>query len=245
MIVRQILRNVRISLRDPRAQQPSDRTLLVLLSRVVQNLLAEANLRGGYWAVDETEITVNPNTADYIIPVQGFGKPIEVRAVYPANLGHQSHDVDFYSLGDLNYQEWDRPSYLPMDLHTDGRPFSDQRVAFYHKQGNTYMRIAQGGPPAGTVYRIIYRVGQFEDPQLDDDLLLPEHSGLVETRLALAACPHAEWFDDEAANKARRSELTTTLLEEQKIAYTLFRSSIATMTAADQPTYRILDSIDS
>lgn len=244
MNIRGIMRNARVRMRDPRAQNPSDRTLLVLLSSTVQNLLTEANLRGGYWAVDETEITVGPNNTEYIVPVQGFGKPIEVRAVYPASASHHSHDVDFFTLGDLNFQDWNWTSYNAIDPLW-GVPYGDQRVAFYRKQGNTYMRIAQGGPPAGTTYKIIYQVGTFgETMPLDEEVMLPEHSGLVEIRLALAALPHAEWFDDERANKDRRAELTLTLVEDAKIAYALFKSSVATMTASNQPTYRYLDSID-
>lgn len=244
MNLRQILRNVRVRARDPRAQNPSDRTLLVLLSTHVQNMLTEANLRGGYWAVDEVEVTVGPGGDDYIVPVEGFGKPIEVRAVYAANSGHHDHDVDFYSLGDMNYQEWPVSGYNVADPFW-GRGDGDQRVAFYRKQGNTYMRIAQGGPPAGTTYRIIYQVGVFgQTTPLDEEVMLPEHTALVEIRTAISALPHCEWFDDEDRNERRRKELALTLVVDEQRAYSLFKSAAATMTAGNQPTQRILDSID-
>jgi hypothetical protein len=245
MNLRQILRNVRIRARDPRAQNPSDRTLLVLLSGHVQDLLTEANLRGGYWAVDEVEVTVGPGTQDYIVPVEGFGKAIEVRAVYPANSGHHSHDVDFYSLSDMNYREWSWPSFLPSDLHSDSGPYGDHRVAFYHKQGNVYMRVAQGGPSAGTTYRIIYQVGTFGDTTpLDEEVMMPAHTAVIEIRTAISALPHCEWFDEEDLNERRRHELALTLDRDEQRAYALFKSSAATLTAADQPTQRISDSID-
>lgn len=245
MNLRGILRNVRIRTRDPRAQHPSDRTLLVLLSGHVQGMLTEANLRGGYWAVDEVEVTVGPGSADYIVPVDGFGKAIEVRAIYPANSGHHGHDVDFYSLGDMNFRAWPWPSFLPADLHADSGPYGDPRVAFYHKQGNVYMRVAQGGPPAGTIYRIIYQVGTFGDTvPLDEEVLMPAHTSLIEIRTAISALPHCEWFDDEDDNERRRRELALTLDRDEQRAYALFKSHAATMTAADQPTQRILDSID-
>lgn len=245
MNLRGMLSNVRIRMRNPRAQQPSDRTLLVLLSTTVQNLLIEANLRGRYWAVDETEVVVNPNVAEYLIGVEGFGKAIEVRALYSPSSSHREHDVDFFDLGDLNFESpglWS--SYNTSDPLT-GVPYGDQRVAFYRKRGNIYLRIAQGGPPAGTRYKIIFQVGKFgETVPLDEEVMLPEFSHLAEIRTAISALPHGEWEDDEDFNRRRREELALSLADDRREAYPLFKSWVATQTAGNQPNYRISDSID-
>lgn len=244
MNLRGLLSNIRIRCRNPRAQQPSDRTLLVLLSSHVQNLLIEANLRGRYWAVDETEVVVNPNVAEYIINVEGFGKPLEVRAVYAPGSSHIDHDVDFFELGDLNYLQ---DGYWGSGVDPlNGQPYGDQRVAFYRRNGNIYLRIAQGGPPAGTRYKIIYQVGKFsETTPLDEEVFLPEFSGLVEIRAAISALPHCDWEDNESTNERRRKELAMSLAEDGRIAYPLFKSWVGSMTAASQPTSRYLDPIDA
>lgn len=242
--LRGMLGNVRIRTRNPRAQQPSDRTLLLLLSNTVQNLLIEANLRGRYWAVDETEVVVGPNLSEYLIGVEGFGKPIEVRAVYPATSAFYEHDVPFYELGDLNFEATSGYGWSISDL-PNGAPYGDQRVAFYRKQGNIYLRTAQGGPPAGTRYKILFQLGKFgETIPLDEGIMLPEFSHLVEIRAAVSSLPHCEWFDDEARNERRRAALALSLSEDEKRAYPLFKSWAATQTAGNQPNYRVSDSID-
>lgn len=241
MNVRGSLRNIRIRLRDPRAQQPSDRTLLVLLSTHVQNLLTEANLRGQYWSVDETQIPVNGNVTEYPIGVEGFGKPIEVRATYPANPGYPSHDVDFYTLGDLNF-EADSPWWANWFAGYEV-PGRSNRVAFYRRNGNLYLRTS--GPSAPATYTIIYQVGAYgQTLDLDEEMLFPEFFALAELRTAISALPHAEWWDDEARNERRRKELGMTLAEDLRTTYPLFRSYVTTQTAGDQPTYRYLDSFD-
>jgi hypothetical protein len=239
MNVRGSLRNIRIRLRDPRAQQPSDRTLLVLFSTHVQNLLTEANLRGRYWSVDETQVVVNGNVTDYPIGVDGFGKPIEVQATYPN--GQPSHDVDFYTLGDLNFEP-DSP-YAAAWFDGYYAPGPNNRVAFYRKAGNIYLRIPANR--VGATYNIIYQVGIYGSTlELDEELLFPEFYALAELRTAISALPHAEWSDDRAENREVRKELGLTLPADAADTYKLFRSYVATQTAGDQPTYRLLDSFD-
>lgn len=240
MNLRGLLSGVRIRARDPRAQQPTDRTLLRLLSGHVQNLLIEANIRGRYWAVDELEITVNPGTTEYPIGEENFGKPFEVLAMYSD--GRASHIVDFHDLGDMNFERW-WPGYLSSSASGDLFSGTQQRIAFYRKQGGVYARILQGGPAAR--YRILFQVGKFGDTvPLDEEIMLPEFYQLIEIRTALSALPHCEWDDNEAMNRERRKELALSLPLDEARTYTLFKSYVATQTAANMPTYRIVDSID-
>lgn len=239
MNLRGMLSGVRIRARDPRPQQPTDRTLLRLLSGHVQNLLIEANIRGRYWAVDELEITVNPNVTEYPIGDENFGKPFEVLATYSD--GRPSHTVDFFEYGDMNFERsW--PSYNATDPLWN-IPYGDQRMAFYRKQGSLYARILQGTPAAR--YRILYQIGKFGDTTpLDEEIMLPEFYQLVEIRTAISALPHCEWDDNEALNTTRRKELAMALIADEQRVYPLFKSYVATQTAANMPTYRIVDSID-
>lgn len=243
MNLRGLLSNVRILARNPRAQQPSDRTLLFLLSRQVQNLLTEANLRGRYWAVDEFELVVTPNTADYLIPVEGFGKAIEVRSLFPGNPSYTSYNVDFFELGDLGF-DWPYANDFALSGSLDGSPHSTQRIAFYHKQGNAYARVMPT-PAQAASFNIIYQVSMFgETTPLDEPLLFPEHTGLIELRTAIAALPHCEWVPDAAVNAEMRKELALTLDRDEQRSYLLFKHYMATQSANNEPNYRLLSSID-
>lgn len=244
MNIRGSLSNIRVRLRNPRAQRPSDRDLLVPFSTHVQNLLTEANLRGRYWAVDETTITVNPNVSEYLIGVEGFGKPIEVRASYPANPGYPSHDVDFYTLGDINFQV-DAPFWAGWFPESFGPYSANQRAAFFRRNGNLYMRTG-ALPSTGAIYTILYQAGTFnQTTDLDEELLFPEFYSLAELRTAISALPSAEWVDDPRENREIRKELALTLPEDARTTYNLFKSYVATQTAGDQPTYRLLDDFDA
>ena len=243
MNVRGALRGIRIRTRDPRAQQPSDRTLLKLLSDQTQNLALEANLRGRYWAVDETDLITTANTAEYLIPVANFGKPIEVYTNWPGNPSYVTQTVDFFELGDLHYQ-WDYPANFALVGSLDGSPHTSQRIAFYHKQGQVYARVVPT-PAQSAQYRIIYQVGKYGDTMpLAEEIMLPEFAQLVEVRTAIAALPHCEWWDDERANKERRMELGMVLDRAEKQSYVLFKSYVATQTAGNQPNQRIAYLID-
>lgn len=244
MNIRGSLSNIRVRLNGPRAQKPSDRSLLVLLSTQVQNLLTEANLRGRYWAVDFTDVTVNPNVTEYALAVEGFGKPIEVRAVYPGG-DYPEHDVDFYDPGDLNFESPFVGSQPAFDTLTGGQPYMAQRASFYRKNGTLYLRTA-GVPQAGATYRIFYQIGVYgQTLALDEELLFPEFYMLAELRTAISALPHSEWFDSEDRNESMRKQLGLTLDLDEKRTYALFKSYVASQTANDQPNYRLLDDFDT
>lgn len=243
MNLRGLLDGVRIHTRNPRAQQPSDRTLLKLLSIQVQNFLTELNIYGQNWSVDETTLTITPNTAEYTLAADGFGKPIEVLAVNPADPAFHNRQVDFFELGDLNY-DWDMPVNFGGAFAIDGSPHSTLRIAFFRRGGLVKARVLPVPAQAAT-FRILYQVGVFgETMPLDDSILLPEHHGLIEVRTALAALPHCEWFDAEDANKARRAELAASLTAQEAQLAKVFRANIANQTANTAPNYRELWNFD-
>lgn len=237
MNIRGLLRGVRIHARDPRAQQPSDRTLLHLLSIQIQTFLTEVNLYGNNYSVDETQLTVTPNTGEYLINTEGFGKPIEVRTLNTGDPSYTERTIDFFELGDLHYQ-WDLPNNFGQAFWADGSNHSTQRIAFYRRQGNIYARILPVPSQAATL-NIIYQVGLFgSTTPLDEDVLLPEHHALIEVRTAIAALPHCEWFDDEDSNHARRKELASSLADQRDSLTRTFRANIANQTASTEPDYR-------
>jgi hypothetical protein len=243
MNIRGLLRGVRIHARDPRAQQPSDRTLLHLLSVQIQNFLTELNIYGNNYSVDETQITVTPNTGEYLIGVEGFGKPIEVRTLNAGDPAYTERTVDFFELGDLHYQ-WDLPNNFGQAYWQDGSNHSTQRIAFYRRRGNIYARVLPV-PAQSAKLNIIYQVGVFgSTTPLDEDVLMPEHHALLEVRTALVALPHCEWFDDESMNQARRKELALSLADQRDALTKVFRANIVNQTASTEPDYREVWSFD-
>lgn len=241
--LRGMLSNVRIRTRNPRAQQPSDRTLLVLLSTEVQTFLTKLNVYGRNWAVDELQLTITPNTSEYLLSTEGFGKPISVRAVNPGDPAYIERTIDFFELGDLNY-DWNLPNNFGQAYPTDDSPHSTQRIAFYRKGGQIYARVMSPLAYPAT-FNVIYQVGVFGATQpLDEDILLPEHHALIEVRTAIAALPHCEWYDDPNLNAARRKELAVTLLDARTDLEKTFRANIANLTANTEPSYRELGSFD-
>lgn len=242
MNLRQMLANVRTSCADPRTQKPSDRALLLLLSRQIQTYVNKANLTGRPWAVDELSLVVTPNTEDYALPIDShFGKPILVRAVYPSNPALVEWDVDFVDLGAFNFN-WDYPKNFGNAFSLDGSPNSAARLAFFRKSGTDqiYVRVVPV-PAASATYQILYQVGVYgEGVPLDETPLLPEHHALIEVWTAIAALPHCEWDDDRAVNSEMRQALFGTLDAERQRLEATFNLYINTTSASTKPVYREL-----
>jgi hypothetical protein len=218
--------------------------LLKLLSIQVQHFLTELNIYGNNWAVDETVLTITPNVAEYTLPVEGFGKPIEVLAINPADPAYVNRPVDFFELGDLNY-DWDMPANFGQAWGgIDGSPHSTQRIAFYRKNGNVKARVLPA-PGQAAQFRVLYQVGVFgETTPLDEDVLMPEHHALIEVRTALAVLPHCEWFDQEDSNVRRRTELKASLMDQEAQLARVFRANIINQTANNAPNSRELWDFD-
>jgi hypothetical protein len=215
----------------------------VLLNTQVQTFLTELNIFGRNWAVDELLLTITPNTTEYLLNTEGFGKPIAVRALDQSNPAYIERNIDFFELGDL-YYDWDLPNNFGAAYSLDGSPHSTQRIAFYRRGGNVYARVLPI-PNQAAQFSILYQVGVFGSTQpLDEDILLPEHHALIEVRTALTALPHCEWWDDEGMNDKRRSALERTLLAEESKLYKTFRANIANQTAGSPIDYREISSFD-
>lgn len=240
MNVRSMMGNVRVRCGDPRAQKPSNRTLLLLLSSQIQNFVNEANLTGRAWAVDELFLSVSGSTEDYQLPINSrFGKPILVRGTYPANPGLIERNIDFIELGEFN-MNWDFPKNFGNAFSYDGSPNNAERLAFFRKAGTdqVWVRVLPI-PQQSADYQILYQIGVYgETVPLEETPLIPEHHGLIEVRTAINALPHCEWDDDAGRNADKRKELALTLADDRSMFYRLFKQYIATTSASVRPTYR-------
>jgi hypothetical protein len=209
-----MLDNVRTRLGDCRAQKPSDRQLLLLLSTELQAFLNELAISNRPWAVDEVQLVVTSGTEDYAVATgSNFGKPIRVRTVYPSNPSYISHDVEFFELTDTNF-DWELPqNFGSLMYNIDGSPNTAMRMAFFRKSGldQVYVRVVPV-PQATATYQILYQVGVFgETAALADVPALPEHHQMIELRTALAALPMTEWYDESPLNSTTRKEFAAAI----------------------------------
>ena len=224
-----MLTNIRIRLADPRSQQPSERTLLLLLSTQVQNFATEANLSGRHWAVDETFLPVVAGVNDYEISEASFGKPLEIYSYYPSDPGHITYPVNLIDLGDVHF-DWGLPENVASGFNT-GSPHTAIRIAFYRKQGVLHARVLPT-PTTSATYKVLYQIGVYgETVPLDETPFLPEHHSLIELRTAISALPHSEWFDnDDDRNRRRREELALSMAPDSERLERNFRSYITSIT---------------
>lgn len=242
MTLGQMLDAVRLRCNDPKAQKPSDRTILHLLSAEVQAFLNELNLTGRPWAVDELELDVTAGTEDYqLAATSSFGRPVQVRTLYPDNPAHIERDIDFFDLGVLN-SDWFFPKNLGQGFSLDGSPNTAVRMAFYRKgaQDAVWVR-ALPIPQQAARYQVLYQIGEYGYAvPFDETPLLPQHHALIELRTAISALPHCEWSEDSADNSNRRKELALAFTALAPRLERNFQSYIRNLDASTAPSYRIL-----
>lgn len=237
-----MLDNIRIRCGQPRAQQPSDKLLLLLLSTEVQSYINEINLTERPWAVDEAELDVSSGIEDYTVPLNSsFGRPIQVRTLYPDNPAHIERDVAFSDLGWIN-SDWDLPKNFGTGLSLDGSPNTAVRLAFYRRAGQdvVYVRTIPI-PQQAARYQVLYQIGEYGSAvPFDETPLLPQHHALIELRTAISALPHCWWEDDRATNTDRRKELAMSFAALAPRLERNFLSYIRSVDANSGPSYRQL-----
>lgn len=236
----QMKANIRLRLGGPLDQKPSDGELLLILNTQVQSYLNEVNLSAKPWAVAEVNLYAVPTVEDYAIAATNFGKPIQVRTVYPANPAHIERDIDFFELGDLNF-DWNLPkNFGNTFFNLDGSPHTAIRMAFFRRLGQdtAYVRIIPI-PQLAATYQILYQIGVYGDTQgLGEVPVLPQHHSLIELRSAIAALPLSEWSGDEAYNIEKRKELALSMGADAARLERQFSEYIKTITVSRRLNYR-------
>lgn len=245
--VRLMKLNVRTWLGDPLSQRPSDKQVYLTLFTQIQSFFNRAALSSHPWAVGELYLTVAPSQEDYPLPTDSsFGKPIQVRTVYPANPSHIERDVDFYEIEDINF-DWPYPKdYGSLIFNPDGSPHTAQRMGFFRKGGNdqVYVRVIPI-PAQPATYQVLYQIGDWVDyAAVDDAPMLPEHHSLIEIRSALSLLPLTWWSEDKVDNAARRRELSIALAAQESRLASEFNDYIKSTTVGRRLSYRKVMSID-
>src|SRR5690242_4011703 len=103
--------HVRGRLGHPSAQAPSNYDILLHLSTQLQRYINRISLSERTWAVDEVSLTVANGVEDYPIAAVNFGRPIQVRTVYPQNPSYIERDIEFDEMSDMNFN-WPYPRNL-------------------------------------------------------------------------------------------------------------------------------------
>lgn len=242
-----MLENVRVvHLGEPRAQRPSNYQVLKKLSISIQRYINRLSLSERSWAVDETSLTVTTGTEDYPIAATNFGRPIQVRTVWPSNPSHIERDIAFFELGDINF-DWPFPKNVGALLFSpDGSPHTAERMAFFRKSGvdQAYVRV-QPIPQLTATYQILYQIGNYADSAaLAAVPVLPQHHALIEVRTAISLLPITNWTDDPKADSLMREQLAMQLKNDEAGLSQDFESYIRSVGAKRRPSARILNSID-
>lgn len=235
-----------VHLGEPRAQKPSTYQVLSKLAIQIQRYINRLSLSERSWAVAEAALTVATGVEDYPIAAVDFGRPIQVRTVWPANPSHIERDIDFFELGDINF-DWPYPKNLGALLFApDGSPHTAQRMAFFRKSGvdQAYIRV-QPIPQLTATYQILYQIGNYADSAaLVTIPVLLQHHALIEVRTALSLLPIAEWTGDIKADSAMREQLAMQLKNDEVELARDFERYISSVGAKRRPSARILNSID-
>lgn len=239
--IEQMKANVRQRLGEPIEQKPSDGQILLALTTQIQSYLNETNLSAKPWAVSELNLSVSAGIEDYALNVPNFGKPIQVRTVYPANPAHIERDIDFFELQDLNF-DWNLPkNFGNTFFNLDGSPHTALRMAFFRKDGldTVYVRVLPI-PQLAATYQILYQIGVYgQTTTLGQIPVLPQHHALIEIRTAISVLPMTSWtLDDEDFNTNRRKEFALSLGVDLARLEKQFNDYIKTVTVSRRFNYR-------
>lgn len=242
-----MMENVRaIHLGEPRAQRPSNYQVLKKLCIQIQRYVNRLSLSERAWAVAEVGLTVVAGQEDYSISATDFGRPVQVRTVWPANPSHIERDIDFYEIGDLNFN-WPYPRNVGALLYgPDGSPHTAQRMAFFRRSGldQAYIRV-QPIPQLTATYQILYQIGNYADgAALATVPVLPQHHALIEVRTAISLLPITEWTGEAKADDAMKQQLAMQLKNDEASLSQDFERYISSAGAKRRPSARILNSID-
>ena len=232
--------NVRTRLGHPRAQSPSNHDILLNLSTQIQRYINKLALSGRNWAVDEVGLSVANGVEDYPITATNFGRPVQVRTVYPQNPSYIERDIEFDELGDMNFN-WPYPkNFGSLVYNADGSPNTAQRMAFFRKSGldQVYVRVTPI-PAMPAQYQILYQVGDFaRSAALATIPVLPQHHDLLEIRTAISLLPSTTWSDDARADSGRRQEYAMALQNDERALAADFEQYIRSVGAKRRPSIR-------
>ena len=205
----QNLMRVRDLLDNPLPNRPSAHQIFRQLLREEMDIVNETNNTGKPWALKEYQLNYTPNTSDYAINVEDFGKVLYVVRVqgdpYIRFLNVPFDDVNTAHYGTI-WQNWYGNAYGVVPWASE----TPERMSFYRSgvlNAQAMVKI-QPLPQQSWTYIVHYIPGYIgtQDP-LETATQLPEMAELLRYRVAGALLSYAEWGDDKAENREKRKEL--------------------------------------
>jgi hypothetical protein len=223
---------VRKLLRDPKAQQPDDFTVLKRILSKYQAFLNTMNNTGLAWATGEINLPVQQGKEDYEITQAGnFGKALLVATRDPSNPAHIERPIEIFNVENMDFN-WLLPNdFAGYIAGWDGSNTTAMRMAFFRKQGfsSVFVRV-KPIPQLSASYRVLYEIGDWtKTVGLGDELLLPEHHDLPLTRAAISLLPYSDWSSDKALDSVLRKELAMSLANDEQEYAALFNEHIRTV----------------
>lgn len=217
--------NVRRSLGDPLANNPSLAQTWQAIIRQAQSFYNQLNNTSAAWATGETQITVQAGQDKYLVSAPNWGKCMLVSTADPGNPGHWERWVPFYEPQNLLLAyDGPRDGANWFQGWIDGSNHTALGIAFQRENGGIYAKI-RPVPQASAIYKILYSIGDWaSSAALGSIPVLPEHHQLIEIKAALSLLPLTEWWSvdpmaDNAeqvfeATRRRREQLERALIRD-------------------------------
>lgn len=222
---------VRFLLDTPYPSRPSFAQVMQLELSVETDVLNATSNADRPWAVNVFELNYSPGLDSYNITATDFGKPILVTRVLTGNPYISRLPVPFADTPHLQYgtiwQNWS--AFYGWGFGWETTP---ERMAFM-REGVSDAQIAvqiQPAPQQSAVYEITYvPIFTGELDPLESVIQLPEMATLVQLRVATACLPYAAWYEDEAANEAKRKSLAQSFAYQLGMKEPIFQRYISSI----------------
>ena len=218
---------VRDLLRRPYPNAPSFHDIFRQEISEEMDIVNATNNSGIAWATAEYQLNFTPSQNVYQINVSDWGKVLycvkETTNPYIPYL-----PVPFDDVSEMNYGTvwgWFNNSYAQaFALKETPERMSFSRVGAVNSQITVTINPV---PQQSATYILTYLPGYIgTDDPLETAIQMPEHAELVRLRMAMALLPSAEWFEEEAANIARRQDLSSSFAFQLQRKEDLFQKYI-------------------
>jgi hypothetical protein len=204
---------------NPFPDAPSFHQLLRQEISEERDVVNALNNTGIAWGLATYQLNFTPNTNEYLINVDNFGKILfvtkntlnpyipEIQVAFQ-DVSDQLYGTVWSYIGNSNYAQ-------AFVLQVAPERMSFYRAGVLNAQPTVKINPV---PQESATYNLTYLPGYLgTDDPLESGIQLPEHAELVRLRAATALLPYAKWYEEEAMNQNKRKELA------QAFAYQLDR----------------------
>lgn len=203
-----LLSAVRLRLRSPHRDRPTDAQLLQFLYDRNQYYVNETKLTGQSWLIHRYALDVAGDSGVYPIPPADFAGPKLVTTDPEQYADQRRREVQIVEFRNLDMTNWaDRTVG-----HTGAETDSVACMAFYRDQTGWKVQVAPANARGN--YVLWYEPGFISDLAIENEPpMIKAFRPLLELSVAHDALPFCEWGDYTfEQNQATRAELRTTYM---------------------------------